>query len=388
MTKTGNSKEGDIEAGHDLAHELSTNDAILHPKRLDALNCSDVPVLTYHRYSLIRDHQNCRGRNGGMLVVPLVALLVWDVFWELLFLYAPGEGLRDTVSAWGQLIDPLLVPISFLMVFRLTRAAIRFWDSRAAMGKIIQTCRDTISTASVALTSPRRLAKTGRMENVEFEKLYSIHDELLDKYARWLCAFTIMVKNFLRPEKRKGWDDDELFNNRRKEIGPLLSDDDAQRALTANHGVLVVLDRLREIAHDICFVAPLGDDGGMHPMRQAALYKQLNTHIDSLSGAFGAMERIRGTPLAFVYVSHLRTFLLLYLFLFNMHGMASFGWTALFALFAANWALLGIEAASVECERPFGWSPNHLPLGKYCWVIAENIAQTIDEATQQSGIDS
>ena len=75
-----------------------------------------------------------------MLVVPLVALLLWGIFWELLFLYAPDEGLRDTVSAWGQLIDPLLVPMSFLMVFRLTRAAIRFWDSRYDLVSMYHLC--------------------------------------------------------------------------------------------------------------------------------------------------------------------------------------------------------------------------------------------------------
>ena len=52
-------------------------------------------------------------------------------------------------------------------------------------------------------------------------------------------------------------------------------------------------------------------------------------------------------------------------------------WKAIVPLFAASWALLGIEAAAVECERPFAWHSNHLPLGKMCIVISANVAQTI-----------
>ena len=93
----------------------------------------------------------------------------------------------------------------------------------------------------------------------------------------------------------------------------------------------------------------------------------------------GTMERIKTTPLPFVYVIHLRTFLFLYLLLWNMTSMASSGWIALPALLAFNLSMLGIEAASVECECPFDYKPNHLTLGKFCVGIAKNIAQTLKE---------
>ena len=51
-------------------------------------------------------------------------------------------------------------------------------------------------------------------------------------------------------------------------------------------------------------------------------------------------------------------------------------------ILAINWAMLGLEAASVECERPFGYSPNHLPLASYCIVVGENVVQTLDEVKQ------
>ena len=89
--------------------------------------------------------------------------------------------------------------------------------------------------------------------------------------------------------------------------------------------------------------------------------------------------RIKGTPLPFAYAIHLRTFLLLYLFLWNMSSVARYDWVALPFLFLLNWALLGIEAAAVECESPFDYNPNHLVLGKVSVVVSRNIGQALRE---------
>lgn len=48
-------------------------------------------------------------------------------------------------------------------------------------------------------------------------------------------------------------------------------------------------------------------------------------------------------------------------------------------LLFVSWGLLGIEAAAVECERPFQWHQNHLALGKAAIVVAYNVAQTIQQ---------
>jgi len=301
-----------------------------------------------------------------------------------------GMDLRESVKEWGYLTNPLLTPISFLLTFRMGRAAIRFWDARAAAGKITQVCRDSISTASVACTASRRSRgtpcrpATNGYQTMNGTEGREQEEALLDEYARWLAVFPVAVKNFLRPEKRSGWDDDTYYKKRRFEIGPLLEEKDAHRVLSQRHGPLVVLDKLREIAFSICFSAHSGThdtdpQSMLHAMGNASLYKQLSEQIDALSGASGTMERINGTPLPFIYVVHLRTFLLLYLFLVNLNGMANYGWPVMFALFAENVSLLGIEAASVECECPFKWNPNHLPLGKFSAGVAQNIAQTLNQ---------
>lgn len=112
--------------------------------------------------------------------------------------------------------------------------------------------------------------------------------------------------------------------------------------------------------------------GGFVPAMM--LYRQLNEQIDILTGAWGATERINATPLPFVYVVHLRTFLMLYLALWIPVEAATHGWISLPILFAISWALLGTEAAAVECERPFGHKSNHLALGKACVTVSRNVA--------------
>lgn len=58
----------------------------------------------------------------------------------------------------------------------------------------------------------------------------------------------------------------------------------------------------------------------------------------------------------------------------------AWGWfTPILALVVA-WALLGIEAAAVECERPVRGCANHMPLEAFCAVVADNVRQTLQHS--------
>jgi len=343
---------------------ISTLEAILHKPRLDALLDCDANIISYDPFSF-RMIFALKGRNFGMICAPLFCLLLWDICWALileedLILEEKLSGTAVFITSLNGSISPLLTPVSFLLVFRLGRAAVRFWDSRTAFGKLVEICRVVMSTAAVSCKHQHR------------------HD-LCNTFARWICAFPIATKNFLRPDLPCA-----SGQSRRQEIGPLLSDRDAKDMLTPVNGggsmefiaPIHVLDRIRELAYILSF-GEIDDNTNNH-QKGIAIYRQLNGQIDTLCGAWGAMERIAGTPLPFVYVVHLRTFLLLYLFLWNLQGIGSNGWRSIPALLVASWALLGIEAAAVECEKPYQLHANHLPLGKMCVVVAKNVAQTLN----------
>ena len=111
-----------------------TMHAILWPLRLSALEAADVAPITYTSCSFFSNVLAIRGRNFSMLVAPLVSLFLWGLGWQLVFRYGSKEegayidDVLDYLVSIESLIRPLITPLSFLLVFRLGRAAVRFWD--------------------------------------------------------------------------------------------------------------------------------------------------------------------------------------------------------------------------------------------------------------------
>lgn len=342
-------------------------DALIAPERIQALSNCDRYLLTYQQDSFLLVFRT-RGRNVKMIVLPLAALILWDLFWGLfLITYHDPLRIRDQLQSLEATITPILTPVSFLLVFRLGRAGVRYWDARAALGKTVEVCRTMASTALAGLRpSSFSSSKTGD-DSKEQQRRRQL---LADDFVRWIAVMPVATKNFLRP-----WEGELTSCHRANEIGEVLIDGDKREFLaskgTTIYAPVLVLNRLRQLAREAA-----QETCEQNVALSAVLLRQLNEQIDTLTGAWGAMERINGTPLPFVYVVHLRTFLLLYLLLWHMEAIASGGWPSLLPLQLASWGLLGIEAAAVECERPFQWHSNHLALGKAGIVVAQNLAQT------------
>jgi len=137
---------------------------------------------------------------------------------------------------------------------------------------------------------------------------------------------------------------------------------------------------------------PLG--GGLpcrnkdQPETSSCVLRSVEASIGILTGAMGAMERINSTPLPFAYVAHLRTFLVLYLLGLPIALYGSWGWATPVVTFLIAFAMLGIEGASVTCERPFGLNRNHLPLDYFCQVVAKNVLQILRQTEEAEFVNS
>ncbi|KAL7518857.1 hypothetical protein ACHAWX_003664 [Stephanocyclus meneghinianus] len=402
---------------------------ILAPSRISALESCDVNTIPYDSYNFFSYIWTYQGRNFGMLIAPLLLLAFWGVAWQVLFLYgfdakpvyneqtdSYESFFEHRMSSLGDLIQPLMQPIGFLITFRLGRAAVRFWDARHAIGNVVYLIRSNIAIVCVGLMSPIRLRRIAMLEQLSQKngdtsnnsvkqndkdiKTETAALKLLAEYARWSAALPVSVQHFLRPGTRPGWRDEDMYTKKLRELDPLLpasdtrlllmpyDDKEGKPTFDAANGVrvrdepLVVLNRMHELAFNVAFFTYTGSRSDLFtptPEAQAAFYKQLTEHIDAMYGAYGATERIKNTPLPFAYSVHLRTFLLIYLLLWNLTSVATFGWIAIPTNFFVNWLLLGIEAASVDCERPFNWNANHIPLGKISAVVAVNIAEALKE---------
>ncbi|KAL1528963.1 hypothetical protein AB1Y20_010284 [Prymnesium parvum] len=321
-------------------------EALTDKARLDALRLCDYSHLPYDPNQFFRTALHLKGRNLKLILPALVSLLAWGVLCSLVLPRTPR--LRVRIEVLEIVSRSLLPPVSFLLVFRIGRAATRFWDARSALGRLILECRTACSTSTVAFASC---------------------PELLDRFLRWLAVYPIVVKNFLRKRHRGR----EL---RMQELQPLLTEGEATAVLASEWGPIIVLDELRRLA----FIA--SSRAASETAVRSQCYRALNSGIDQLTAAWSTMERIDNTPLPFVYVAHLRTILLLYLYVLFVTTIAQLGGLVLPGLLASSWALLGIEAAAVECSSPFQCKPNHLLFGRTSIIIAEGMAQTLKSRSE------
>jgi hypothetical protein len=111
------------------------------------------------------------------------------------------------------------------------------------------------------------------------------------------------------------------------------------------------------------------------------LFNNFENQLNEMIMLSGGMERIRSTPLPMVYVSHLRTFLLVTLLSFPYIFGSNLGWGTIPVVAVISVALLGIEAAAVEVENPFQLrSVNALKMDQYCRMLLDVICQLVQDS--------
>eukprot|EP00434_Breviolum_minutum_P003299 symbB.v1.2.002902.t3/scaffold115.1/size320724/2 len=293
-----------------------------------------------------------RGRPILHVLPPLLAISLMTVFSAMV---------KDPHTALGNEWDfpkledllkedyaLLLTPLSFLLVYRLNRSAVRFYDARAAAGKLIETCRVLAGEA------------------VRF----CAHDPgATEELCRWIVSFPVATRNFLRNQPT------ELM-----ELEGILREKEIERLKKAPVQTLYCCDRLRQAA----LRATRSNQRDPSPL-SAQMFQSMEEHICTLTGAMGAMERINNTPLPFAYVSHLRTCLVLYLM--GLPWMLrTESWWSVPLVILISYALLGVEAAAVACERPFQDQANHLPFDQFAKVVAENVRQILQHAEDEEEV--
>ena len=87
----------------------------------------------------------------------------------------------------------------------------------------------------------------------------------------------------------------------------------------------------------------------------------------------GGCQRIRRTPLPYVYVVHLRRCLIAYCFTLPIGLVSSFGWWTIPVTLILAYMFFGIEEIGVEIENPFGDDLNDLPLNRFCETIENEL---------------
>ncbi len=118
-------------------------------------------------------------------------------------------------------------------------------------------------------------------------------------------------------------------------------------------------------------------------VREGALDVRLAAQIDdtlsALAAAAAGCERIKSTPIPFVYTLLLHRTATLFCFLLPFGLVDSIGFmTPLVVAFVA-YTFFGLAAVGDEIEDPFGTGPHHLPLQALCRTIEINLLDALGE---------
>jgi putative membrane protein len=105
------------------------------------------------------------------------------------------------------------------------------------------------------------------------------------------------------------------------------------------------------------------------------LVRHMEAELSKLVDAQGACEKIRKTPMPFVYVVMIKQLILVYLLTLPFAVGRACGWWSPVVMMIVALGLLGMEEASVETEDPFGTDDNCLDMVTYTMTIARDTGQ-------------
>jgi len=275
-----------------------------------------------------------------------------------------GQVLGDFVdTSWEVFLGfGLNMTIAFLLVFRLNRAADRFWTARTLWGAIVARGRTLVG--GLAVHGGHR-------------------PDARDDAIRYVLAFTIASMQHLRGRRKKDINPN-LF------AGILRDNEIQQQLVSAAHPPLLAIARARNSLRSLFQLVggennEANDSAGRSPASAVSRawveqHMLLERQLNDMSDASGGCERIRGTPLPIVYVSHLRLLVLLTLLLLPYVYGPSWKWATipLVALTAFSW--LGIDAAAAEVEDPFCNRVNSLNTVGFCLNLLSTTLQEMQIA--------
>lgn len=325
-----------------LLHRLSDEDAA---RRRAAYVATMGPHYRAANDEWLHSMFTLRGRALDRIAAPWLAV---QSFSWLVTLLAELDSLHFAYfQAWSSAFTLVLTTLAFLLVFRLNRSAERFWQSRQGWGKLVELCRQAgCGVATHCAHAP----------------------ELRDAACTWLCAFATTSKDLMRGTPVEP-----------RSLDGLVPAEDVAAAAATGHPPLFCASGIR--AAVAAALGPGRSDSVAVACHRAACLTVLNNRIDELVGCVGAMERIKATPLPFVYVAHLRTFLLIYLSAMPLIFVSSWGWATPGLMAFVAYALLGVEGAGAECECPFSAQRvNHLAMEVYAAGAIAGVAEVLRAA--------
>lgn len=255
----------------------------------------------------------------------------------------------------------ILTAISFMLVFRLNRSATRSYEARQLCGSIMIHCRDLAMT-SIAT----RAGATGELSA-------ETRDQLCEVAVAFPVAF--MVHVWGEPTTRA-----DTFDTMCQQI---FDSPTSAMLRAASHRPLALIEHAQAI-----LAAQFLDNGERDSPARATLYQAMLQSVRGLGAPLGGCERIQGTPLPYAYVVHLRSFLLIVVCGIPVVYACDWRWATIPLSLLVAFGLLGIEAASFECEKPFSPTPNknNHDVEKFCAILSRDVTEMLERAAAREKV--
>jgi ion channel-forming bestrophin family protein len=239
------------------------------------------------------------------------------------------------------LLDPIGhtimgVALSMLIVFRTNSSNNRYWEARSHWGMILNTCRNLVRMGAGFAPPADRLAKL-------------------------TSAYVLLLKEQLRDSK-------DLTP-----IRNLVSGRELERLAKANNPAQVLAGFLTG------WITERQQKGHIDTVVATLMESLVGILVDNQGGC----EKIRRTPLPFVYAALIKQSLFIYLLTLPFVLVERMGYVAPLVVLGVSVGMLGIEEAGVEIEDPFGLDLNHLPLDQICATIGRDVTDLSADAPRE-----
>lgn len=217
--------------------------------------------------------------------------------------------------------------ISLLLAYRINSAYDRWWEGRKLWGALVNNSRNLAIKLSVMLKDEKDLAY--------FRKLIPSYASMLNKHLK-----------------------------------------DEETSMQLFEDVDLVLDHHKHRPNQIAkmLFQKINDLYVSHKITGDQLII-LNNEIQSFTDICGGCERIKNTPIPYLYSTFIKKFIFLFVLTLPYAYVFTLGYYVIPVVSFIFYVLGSIELISEEIEEPFGYDDNDLPTTK----ISQNIKRHIEE---------
>lgn len=228
------------------------------------------------------------------------------------------ERARNGAASLGIIYSTLGFMISLMLVFRTNSAYDRWWEGRKLWGSLVN------STRNLALQCDQLLKGAPASSRARVTEL--------------LKSFAPSLMLHLRDQGPPG-----------------------------KHQPLWIAQELRSALHEAA-------TSKSRPETELLL---LIESLDEWMNISGACERIKSTPIPFIYSVFIKKFVFVYVMLFPWVYTSQLGFKVIPVTMFILYVLASLELIAEEIENPFNGDANDLPLEEICTKISDSVSQVM-----------